>query len=150
MYGPSEVDERFDGPDLDPVLWIDSYLPAWSSRAESKAVYAIDERGLRLSIPADQPLWCPGLHDGPLRVSSVQTGNWSGPVGGTRGQQPFREGVVVREEQPTHCGFTPHFGRRRGRVPRHDRPALDVLGVDGRPGGPARAVRRDLPDRGVR
>ena len=110
MYGPSELDERFDGPDLDGDVWIPYYLPAWSSRAESKAVYGIDESGLRLSIPADHPLWCPDLHDGPLRVSAVQTGNWSGPAGSTRGQQPFREGLVVCEEQPTHWGFTPHFG----------------------------------------
>jgi hypothetical protein len=44
-------------------------------------------------------------------VSAVQTGNWSGPVGSTRGQQPFRDGLVVKEEQPAHRGFTPHFGR---------------------------------------
>ena len=44
-------------------------------------------------------------------MSAVQTGNWSGPVGSTRGQQPFRDGLVVKEEQPAHRGFTPHFGR---------------------------------------
>jgi hypothetical protein len=46
-----------------------------------------------------------------LRVSAVQTGNWSGPVGSTQGQQPFRDGLVVKEEQAAHWGFTPHFGR---------------------------------------
>lgn len=105
------LDERFDGPDLDDDVWISSYLPAWSSRAASKATYALDERGLRLSIPEDQPLWCPDLHEGPLRVSAVQTGNWSGPVGSSQGQQPFREGLVVQEEQPALFGYTPHFGR---------------------------------------
>ncbi len=44
-------------------------------------------------------------------MSAVQTGNWSGPVGSTLGQQPFRDGLVVKEEQPAHRGFTPHFGR---------------------------------------
>ena len=44
-------------------------------------------------------------------MSGVQTGNWSGPVGSTRAQQPFLEGLTVREEQPTLWGFTPHFGR---------------------------------------
>jgi hypothetical protein len=109
--GPGALDERFDAADLDRDVWVDSYLPAWSSRAASKATYAIERRGLRLSIPPEQPLWCPDLHDGPLRVSAVQTGNWSGPVGSTRGQQPFCDGLVVREEQPAHWGFTPHFGR---------------------------------------
>jgi hypothetical protein len=41
----------------------------------------------------------------------VQSGNWSGPVGSTRAQQPFREGLTVREQQSTMWGFTPHFGR---------------------------------------
>jgi hypothetical protein len=40
----------------------------------------------------------------------VQSGNWSGPAGSTRGQQPFRDGLVVREAQPTRWGFTPHYG----------------------------------------
>ena len=43
-------------------------------------------------------------------MSAVQTGNWSGPVGSTRGQQPFQDGLVVREEQPTVLGYTPHHG----------------------------------------
>jgi hypothetical protein len=43
-------------------------------------------------------------------VSAVQSGNWSGPVGSTLGQQPFRDGLVVREAQPTRWGFTPHYG----------------------------------------
>ena len=111
MPPPDELDERFEGPALDEEVWIDSYLPAWSSREASKATSAVDERGLRLSIPEEHPLWCPDLHDGPLRVSAVQTGNWSGPVGSSQGQQPFRDDLVVREEQPAHWGFTPHFGR---------------------------------------
>ena len=109
--GPTELNERFDAHVLDEDVWVASYLPAWSSRAASKATYAIDQQGLRLSIPADQPLWCPDLHDGALRVSAVQTGNWSGPAGSSRGQQPFRDDLVVREQQPAHWGFTPHYGR---------------------------------------
>lgn len=41
----------------------------------------------------------------------MQTGNWSGAQGSTSGQQPFAEGLTVREHQPTHSGYTPHFGR---------------------------------------
>jgi hypothetical protein len=98
--------ERFDGPGLDPT-WLPSYLPAWSSRSAAAATYDVGPAGLRLSIPPEQPLWCPDLHDPPLRVSAVQSGNWSGPVGSTRGQQPFRDGLVVREAQPELRGFTP-------------------------------------------
>ncbi|HSL12386.1 MAG TPA: hypothetical protein VLA82_13830 [Actinomycetota bacterium] len=32
-----DVDERFDGPDLDPDRWLPWYLPRWSGRARSAA-----------------------------------------------------------------------------------------------------------------
>jgi hypothetical protein len=32
-------------------------------------------------------------------------------LGSTRGQSPFRDDLVVREEQPTVLGFTPLYGR---------------------------------------
>jgi hypothetical protein len=108
-HGRIEIDERFDAGKLDDDVWTAAYLPAWSSAREAAATYAINDAGLRLSIPPEQPPWCPDLHDGPLRVSAVQSGNWSGPVGGTRGQQPFRDGLVVREAQVTRWGFTPRY-----------------------------------------
>ena len=108
--GPPEIDERFRTA-LDESVWTPAYLPAWSSRHAAAATYVVETDGLHLSIPAAQPLWCPDLHDGPLRVSAVQSGNWSGPVGSTRGQQPFRPGLLVAEAQPTQWGFTPHYGR---------------------------------------
>lgn len=105
-------EDLFEGPELDLGVWTPAYLPAWSSRAEAAATYEIGEGGLRLSLPPGHPRWCPGLHDDPaLRVSAVQSGNWSGPVGSTRGQQPFRDGLTVREAQPAVFGFTPHGGR---------------------------------------
>jgi hypothetical protein len=110
MPGPGEIDERFAGGRLDESVWTPAYLPAWSSLRDAAATYAVAGDGLHLTIPPGQGLWCPDLHDGPLRVSAVQSGNWSGPVGSTLGQQPFREGLVVREEQPARWGFTPHHG----------------------------------------
>jgi len=108
--GPTALDDRFaDG--LDVSVWTTSYLPAWSSRAASAATWSVDREGLHLSIPADQPLWCPDLHEGALRVSAVQSGNWSGPLGSSQGQQPFREGLVVREEQPAQWGCAPCYAR---------------------------------------
>jgi hypothetical protein len=109
--GPQRIDERFAGPDLDGDIWTAAYLPAWSSYAEAAATYELTQSGLRLSIPPEQALWCPDRHFPPLRVSAVQTGNWSGPVGSTNGQSPFAEGLTVREEQPATWGYTPHFGR---------------------------------------
>lgn len=110
-----DLEERFTGGSLDESVWTPAYLPAWSSREAAAAAYRLDADGLHLTIPDDHPLWCPDLHDGPLRVSAVQTGNRSGPVGSRQGQQPFREGLVVAQEQPAPgrdpWGFTPHHGR---------------------------------------
>jgi beta-glucanase (GH16 family) len=55
-------------------------------------------------------LWCADDHDPPLRVSGIQSGVFSGDVGTTVGQQPFRDGAVVREFQPAHWGWTPEYG----------------------------------------
>jgi hypothetical protein len=106
-----ELDERFDGGELDTGVWFPYYLPHWSSRAASAATHSVRDGELRLSIPVDQPLWCADVHEEPLRVSCVQSGSFAGPLGGTVGQQPFREGHLVREEQPTMWGYTPLYGR---------------------------------------
>jgi hypothetical protein len=99
--------DDFDGPGLDLGVWIPHYLPMWSSRAESAATYALADSELRLTIPPDQGLWCPGDHD-PLRVSGIQSGVFSGPLNTTIGQQPVHEGALVREFQPAQWGWTPH------------------------------------------
>jgi hypothetical protein len=106
--GPRAIDERFDR--LDPTVWTAAYLPAWSSRAQAAATWAVDADGLHLSLPPEHPRWCPDLHPEPLRVSAVQSGSWSGPVGSAQGQQPFRDGLVVREQQPAVWGCTPYLG----------------------------------------
>ena len=103
--------DDFDGSALDTRVWIPSYLPQWSSRAQSAATYELRDSELRLTIPPDQGLWCAGEHEPPLRVSGVQSGVFSGPVVLPTGQQPFRDGAVVREEQPAQWGWTPYHGR---------------------------------------
>src|SRR3954447_23195936 len=103
--------DDFDGSDLDLEAWVPHYLPQWSSRADSAATYEVTGSELRLTIPTTQGIWCEGDHEPPLRVSGIQSGVFSGPVGSTVGQQPFREGQVVREEQPARWGWTPHHGR---------------------------------------
>lgn len=99
--------DDFDGPDLDLDVWLPHYLPAWSSRASTRATYTVADSCLSLRIPPEQGLWCEGVHETPLRVSAVQSGNFSGPVGSTIGQQPVVPGARVREEQPNHWGWTP-------------------------------------------
>jgi Glycosyl hydrolases family 16 len=107
---PTEFVDHFDGSDLDLEVWVPHYLPQWSSRAASAATYEVTGSELRLTIPPGQGVWCEGDHEPPLRVSGVQSGVFSGPVGSTVGQQPFREGLVVREAQPAQWGWAPEYG----------------------------------------
>jgi hypothetical protein len=102
--------DDFDGSGLDLEVWVPHYLPQWSSRAESAATYAVAGSELRLIIPPGQGVWCEGDHEPALRVSGVQSGVFSGEVGSTVGQQPFRDGQVVREHQPAQWGWTPEHG----------------------------------------
>jgi Glycosyl hydrolases family 16 len=104
-------DDGFDGDELDTEVWLPHYLPQWSSRAESAATYSVAGSELRLTIPPEQGLWCEGEHEPPLRVSGIQSGVYSGEMGSTVGQQPFREGLVVRESQDSWWGWTPEYGR---------------------------------------
>ena len=105
------VVEAFEGPTLNRDLWLPHYLPAWSSREATAASYTLSNGTLVLDIPTDHPVWCPGVHIPPLRVSGLQSGNWSGPVGTQLGQQRFREGLLVREEQDRFEGWLPTGGR---------------------------------------
>lgn len=101
--------EEFDGPHLDRTRWVPYHLPQWSSRALAAARYTLADGALVLRVDPDQPPWCPWL-DGTTRVSSLQTGVRSGPVGSTDGQHRFSPDAVVREEQPTQMLFTPSSG----------------------------------------
>lgn len=102
---PTFADD-FDGPDLDRSVWLPYYLPHWSSREASAATYEVGG-ALRLAISPDQGLWCADDHRPPMRVSGIQSGGFSGPAGSTIGQQPYREGLRVREAQPAFRGWTP-------------------------------------------
>ena len=97
--------DDFDGAELDTTRWLPHYLPVWSSRAATAASFHLADSCLVLDLPVDQPLWCPDEHPTPLRVSGMQSGSFSGPVGSTVGQQAIFAGQQVREEQPRFEGF---------------------------------------------
>jgi len=105
-----EFEDDFEGATLDTGRWLPHYLPQWSSRERSAARYELRDGALRLQIAADQEPWCPEL-DGDLRVSSLQTGVLSGPVGSTVGQHRFSPDAVVREAQEPLRLYTPLYGR---------------------------------------
>jgi hypothetical protein len=102
--------EEFSGTRLDTAVWTPAYLPAWSSLAAAAADHWVDD-GLHLRIGPDHPLWCPDRHPEPLRVSAVQTANWSGPVGSRRAPAPYADGLTVTEEQTENLGLVRRLGR---------------------------------------
>jgi hypothetical protein len=104
-----EVEDTFDSSTLDAGLWIPYYLPHWSSREAAAARYSVGGGSLRLRIEADQQPWAPEW-DGYLRVSSLQTGLFAGPVGSGVGQHRFRDDLVVREAQNAAALYTPRYG----------------------------------------
>jgi hypothetical protein len=105
---PDVEDDFTDGPR--PDLWIPHYLPHWTTPDRSAARYDTTADGLRLRIDADQPDWRP--EDAPLRVSNLQTGNYSGERGSSRGTHRHRDtGLVVRTPSPTRLLWAPSAGR---------------------------------------
>jgi hypothetical protein len=62
---------------------------------------------------------------------------FSGPVGSTIGQQPFRDGAIVREAQPAHWGWTPHHGlievRARMELSPRSMAAVWMVGLEDEP-----------------
>jgi hypothetical protein len=89
-----------------------------------------------LLITGDQPPWCPEL-DGQVRVSSLQTGLFAGPVGSTIGQHRFNPDAVVREAQRNTRLYTPQYGRIEMRAKALDDPssmvALWLIGYEDEP-----------------
>jgi Glycosyl hydrolases family 16 len=101
-------DDRFTDPVLDPDRWVAHYLPHWTTPERSAARYELRPGVLRLRIDADQPAW--RVDDGELRVSNIQTGTFSGPLGSPIGQHRHRLDLVVRSAQPTRRLYTPSSG----------------------------------------
>jgi Glycosyl hydrolases family 16 len=130
------VDDDFSGAELDPALWLPHHLPQWSSRAASAARYRLADGQLRLVVEEDQPPWCPEF-DGEVRVSSLQTGVFAGPLGSPIGQHRFSPGAVVREEQVARRLLVPQYGFFEARARVGNDPngmaALWMIGFEDRP-----------------
>jgi len=120
-----DVEERFAGGGLNRERWWPFYTPHWSSRELTAARCELADDGLTLRIDADTPPWAPDL-DGDLRVSHLQTGQHSGPVGSGIGQHRFRPGLLVTEEQPEHRGWLVRHGVIEARLAAIRHPAAMV------------------------
>src|SRR4051812_40349693 len=89
-----DFDEDFAGERLRADLWVDHYLPHWTTPDRSAARYTLGPDRLRLLVEVDQPAWRP--EDGSMRVSNLQTGSFSGPRGSRLGQHRHRPDLDVR------------------------------------------------------
>ena len=131
-----EFEDTFAGQELDRSRWLPHYLPQWSSRERSAARYELRDGCLRLRIDAEQEPWCPEL-DGAVRVSSLQTGCFAGPLGSGIGQHRFHPKAVVTEEQEEVRLYTPLHGRIEVRAKALDDPnamvALWLIGFEDAP-----------------
>lgn len=102
------VEERFEGPELGRDRWFPFYLPHWSGRDRARANYHLGTNRLELSIAEDQSPWLPDLIPD-MRVSSLQTGSYAGPIGSTVGQHRTHQAMRVVERQPVLRLITPKF-----------------------------------------
>lgn len=131
-----EFQEEFEGATLSEHRWLPFYLPHWSAREKSAARYTLPGKGLHLHIERDQQPWLPDI-DGALRVSCLQTGSFSGPVGSCIGQHRFHPDLRVREEQPTLQLYAPLYGYFETRFQAVPIPgymvALWMIGVETQP-----------------
>ena len=132
-----EFSDTFEGATLNTNKWLPYYLPQWSSKDLSRARYRLINNQLQLNIEADQKPWSPD-YNGDLRVSSLQTGCYSGELGSSQGQHRFRDDLVVREAQPTLRHYTPHYGYFEVRLKAVALPgymcALWMIGFEEQPG----------------
>ncbi len=93
-----DLDDDFSAG-LSARRWIPHYLRHWTTPDRSEARYRLIPDGIQLRIEQDQLDWRP--EDAPLRVSNLQTGTVSGPVGSVRGTHRHRDdGLFVRTETP--------------------------------------------------
>ena len=129
-------EDDFDSGRLDESKWLPFYLPQWSSRAKTGAKYRFEDSQLILQITEDQEPWNPEL-DGAIKVSNLQTGVYSGPLGSEYGQHRFNPNCRVREEQAETRLFTPKYGylemRAKGLHTPNNLCALWMIGFEDRP-----------------
>lgn len=110
-----EFVDDFQGDELDRSRWLPTYLPQWSNRELSAARYQHKDGTFRLLIESDQLPWSPE-HNGRLRVSNLQTGVFSGPIGSDVGQHHFTPGLRVSEFHEEQRLYTPLYGIVEARV----------------------------------
>lgn len=102
--------DDFNKDTLNKEYWLECYLPQWSCKDKTKPSYRINNSILTLYIANDQEPWSKE-YNGNIRVSNLQTGVFSGPVGSSIGQHHFSKQLIVKEEQSPKFLVTPFYGQ---------------------------------------
>ncbi|WP_199708126.1 glycoside hydrolase family 16 protein [Algoriphagus lacus] len=130
------LNETFEEPQLNEQVWIPYYLSHWSSREKTKARYELKDGLLHLKIDHNQEPWSKEFN-GDIRVSSFQTGIFSGPLNSKIGQHRVHPTCVVREEQVSERKFLMHHGYIEIRAKASAHPtnvsALWMIGFEDKP-----------------
>jgi hypothetical protein len=128
--------DDFGGDRLDESVWLPYYLPHWAGRAASLASHRVCDGRLRLFIDDQQIAWRADV-ESQMRVSSIQTGCFAGPLGSTVGQHRTHDLLRVVEEQPFVELLTPLYGaiemRARWQPVPGQMVAWWMIGVEDRP-----------------
>ncbi|HEX3021868.1 MAG TPA: glycoside hydrolase family 16 protein [Lachnospiraceae bacterium] len=128
--------DDFKCSELDTDKWLPYYLPQWSSCRKASARYRIEDSILTLYIDKDQMPWSPE-YNGDIRVSSLQTGVFSGGLGSKEGQHHFSQELVVREVQKPQKLYTPKYGyiefKGRCRIAPYHVAAFWMIGFEDQP-----------------
>ena len=132
--------DDFDGPELDTSV-LAAALPARLELARSdQGVLPADDSCLVLDVPVDHPVWARATTTAAARARPCSRAAGPGRSAASHGQQRFREGQLVREEQPRFEGWLPSSGPRRDPLPDDPLAAVDGGAVAGRVRGRPRAA----------
>lgn len=104
-----DFQDEFNTKELDSAKWLPYYLPQWSSRARSASNYNLTSQSLILKIDKWQKPWCPEFN-GEIKVSSIQTGVFSGELNTSEGQHKFSPECRVRQVQMEQRLYTARYG----------------------------------------
>ncbi len=104
-----DFQDEFEDATLNTQNWFPYYLPQWSSRSKTATNFEIEKGHLILKIDRDQEPWSEEFN-GSVKVSSLQTGVFSGKMGSSEGQHRIAPNCVVREEQEIQKLYTPKYG----------------------------------------
>lgn len=125
--------DDFINESLNEDYWFEFYLPQWSNRVLSRPSYIIENSVLKLFIRDNQKPWCPKWN-GNVKVSNLQTGVFSGPLGSSLGQHHFTDNLIVQEEQKKEIKVSLHYGivefKARCRIGSDNVAALWLIGIE--------------------